>query len=180
MNATETHLHPFEKAGLGKAPFRCVGMTRKVGPIRFVGKDGLEWSVGAPGQPMGTCDFCGTGIADCFEIRSADGKDFIVGCDCVAKTCAKGERILTQVQKLARDKRNAAAKARRDAAAERSAARVAELLADEALRAKLAAKPSQHAWKAAQGGTALDDAEWLASRCGHVGRAKLIETLEKS
>lgn len=74
--------HPFEAAGLGLAPFRCIGAETRVGPIRLPG--GIE--VGAPGQPMGTCDFCGTGIAECYVIRSSDGKQFIVGCDCVAKT----------------------------------------------------------------------------------------------
>lgn len=173
----DAFLHPFEKAGLGKAPFRCVGMTRKVGPLRFVGKDGLEWSVGADGQPMGTCDFCGTGIADCYEIRSADGKEFIVGCDCVAKTCAKGERVLAEVERKAKDLKNAAARKRNAAKAEASEAELAALLSNPELRAVLASKPSAYAWKAAEGATALDDAEWLASRCGHSGRTRLIRQL---
>ena len=73
-------LHPFEISGLGLAPFRFVGFERKVGPINLA--DGL--TIGAAGQPMGMCDHCGQGIANCFSIKSSDGKTFIVGSDCVA------------------------------------------------------------------------------------------------
>jgi hypothetical protein len=175
---TATHIHPWEKAGLGKAPFRWMGVSRKVGPVRIIDKDGLEWQIGAPGQPMGTCDFCGQGIAECHAIRSADGKDFTVGCDCVRKVYVKGERVLTQVEKASRDLRNEKARKRCAAKADESKAELAALMADESLRAKLAAKPSAYAWKAAQGGTALDDAEFLAGGCGHTGRVKLIKSLK--
>lgn len=67
-------IHTFEQAGLGKAPFRFVGMFEKRGPIPC--PDGTM--IGAPGQPMGTCDFCGNGIAQCCQIESADGKIFVV------------------------------------------------------------------------------------------------------
>jgi hypothetical protein len=55
-------VHIFERAGLAKAPFRYVGSTYRVGPIRFIDK-GVEVRVGSPGQPMGTCDYFG-GRAD--------------------------------------------------------------------------------------------------------------------
>lgn len=173
-----TTIHPWEKAGLGKAPFRWMGVSRKVGPIRIIDKDGLEWMIGAEGQPMGTCAFCGQGIAECHKIRSADGKDFTVGCDCVAKVHAKGERVLADAQNASRKLRNAQARKRNAAKADDSAAELEALLTDPSLRAKLAAKPSAYAWKAAEGATALDDAEWLASRCGHTGRVKLIKQLK--
>lgn len=69
-------MHVFEKAGLGKAPFRCVGLTEKV----------YQSCQGAPVQPGGSCDYCGTGIRWCFDIRSADGKRFVVGSSCVERT----------------------------------------------------------------------------------------------
>ena len=75
-------LHPFEAAGLGKAPFIYVGMEHKIGPITMA--DGIT-QIGSPGQPMGSCDYCGKGIAYCYSIKSADGKRFVVGSDCVAK-----------------------------------------------------------------------------------------------
>lgn len=92
--AEVARVHPFEKAGLGKAPFRCVGVETKVGPI--VTPDGT--TIGSPGQPMGSCQYCGTGISDCFWIVSADNKRFYVGCDCVRKTADEGSTLLTQVE----------------------------------------------------------------------------------
>lgn len=82
-----TKIHPWEALGLGRAPFRCLGVERRVGPIRQYDANGEPTGLecGAPGQPMGTCDACGMGIADCYLIRSADRKNFIVGCDCAMK-----------------------------------------------------------------------------------------------
>lgn len=74
-------VHVFEAAGLGKAPYRFLGVQTKVGPITM--PDGGQ--VGAPGQPMGTCQYCGTGIKDCYYLRSTDGREFYVGCDCIRK-----------------------------------------------------------------------------------------------
>jgi hypothetical protein len=179
LNTEASFLHPFEKAGLGKAPFRCVGVSRKVGPIRIANPGGTVTEIGAPGQPMGWCDFCGAGIADCYEIRSADGKSFVVGCDCVAKVCAKGERILDEVQRMARDARNAAARVRAAKKDKAVRARLAELLARPGFRASLESKPSAYAWKAAEGATAWDDLEWLVNQCGAAGTARLVKRLEK-
>jgi hypothetical protein len=67
--------HPFEKAGLGYAPFRCVGCRENWFEMPGFGR-----------KPGGTCDYCGTGILYEFVIKSADGKSFVVGCDCVRKT----------------------------------------------------------------------------------------------
>lgn len=78
-------IHVFEAAGLGKAPFRVLGVECKVGPIRYE-RNGVEVQVGSPGQPMGCCAYCFTGIMECWSIRSADGKVFDVGCECVRKT----------------------------------------------------------------------------------------------
>jgi hypothetical protein len=68
-------VHPFERAGLGKGPFRCIGMTENWYPLG----DGTS-------KPGGSCDFCGTGIAYQYLIRSSDGKQFKVGIDCVGRT----------------------------------------------------------------------------------------------
>lgn len=107
-NAEPNTIHPFEAAGLGLAPFKLIGFDRKVGPIKM--EDGTE--VGAPGQPMGTCDFCGTGIADCYRIKSSDLKTFVVGCDCVLKLGRSDNRLVGEVKrkKLALDRAKRAAK----------------------------------------------------------------------
>lgn len=67
--------HPFEKAGLGKAPFRCIGVEEMV----FTMPGGYSKAGGA-------CQYCGTGIRWAFQIKSSDGAHFHVGCDCVEKT----------------------------------------------------------------------------------------------
>jgi hypothetical protein len=129
-----TQIHKFEAAGLGKAPFRCVGMVQRVGPIRSY-INGCTVEVGAPGQPMGCCKFCGQGIKDCFIIRSADGREFDVGCDCVAKTGDAGMKKVTDkiVAGLRREQRHAREGVK--------LAELAALMADPNTRAVLAARP---------------------------------------
>ena len=68
--------HPFEVAGLGKAPFRVLGAAERLFQV-------------APGEPVragGCCRYCGTGIRYACVIRSSDGRTFDVGRECVHKT----------------------------------------------------------------------------------------------
>jgi len=95
---TTDKMHPFEKAGLGKAPFKFIGYSYEVGPITLA--DGVT-QVGAPGQPMSSCDYCCNGIANVYRIKSADGKIFKVGCDCVDKLYGDTNKTSSM---LARDK----------------------------------------------------------------------------
>lgn len=96
-----TTIHPFEERGLGLAPFSFAGLSEKV----YVACQG------APEQPAGICDYCGTGIRYCCHIVSNDGKEFIVGCDCVRKLDRDDNRLVSdmdrQVAKLEKSKRNA-------------------------------------------------------------------------
>ena len=153
-------MHPFEKAKLGKAPFRFVGAERKVGPYRYTTKCGLEVQVGAPGQPMGTCDYCGQGIAVCCQIVSSDGKRFEVGTSCVERT---GDLVLAKKAKS--EARRQAAK-RRD---EKITAELDELIATKAQA--LAAIPSPNERRAEKGETLLDGARWYRANAGANGRA---------
>lgn len=82
-------MHPFEIAGLGKAPFRCVGMEEKF----------ITHPTGTT-QAAGTCDYCGTGIRYCYQIQSFDGKGFKVGCDCVGKISRSDNRLLSEVEAI--------------------------------------------------------------------------------
>jgi hypothetical protein len=84
--------HPFEGAGLGKAPFRLIRSTR---------------------QPKSCCDYCGTAIALEFWIMGTDGRTFKVGSDCVLKTADAGlahhvERELRVIRKAQTVTRKAA------------------------------------------------------------------------
>lgn len=88
-------VHPFEIAALGRAPFTLEGYSCEVGPKRLA--DGV--TVGASGQPMGTCDYCGRGISHVFKIRSSDGKESGVGCDCVLKIEREDNQLVSAVKK---------------------------------------------------------------------------------
>ena len=172
--STAGEVHVFEKAGLGRAPFRCVGMERKVGPIKL--GDGTE--IGAPGQPMGTCDFCGTGIADCFQIVSADGRAFVVGCDCVAKTGDGGLRKVVDA-KVA-ELRRTRDRERRQAKAAAVSAELSALLQDENVRAALRALPHPQAWRAEKGETRLDSCVWFRANAGDRGRADTLAYIKRT
>lgn len=81
-------IHPFEAAGLGKAPFKCVGYEYRT----------FQACQGAPVQVGGSCRYCGQGICHTYLIKSSDGKTFPVGSNCVEKTNSKGAKILTEIQ----------------------------------------------------------------------------------
>ena len=114
-------VHPFEESGFGKAPFRFDGVTRNwftAGP-------------GDPGKPGGSCDYCGTGIAFEFWVKSADGRRFKVGCDCIAKlsrannVAFSGDTLARDAdiarRRMERERREHLAMAKRQAAAEQFA-----------------------------------------------------------
>lgn len=156
MTNEPTMIHVFEKAGLGKAPFRVIGVEERRGPIQT----GPNTFVGAPGQPMGCCQYCFTGIVECWKIQSADGRTFIVGCDCVRKTGDKG--LKTGMAPHLLKMRHAAEKRRIDAARLR--------LADPAVRAALSAQDHPLDWRKAMGETLLHWAEWMMQNAGNAGR----------
>jgi hypothetical protein len=89
-----TATHPFTRAGLGAAPFRCVAVR-------------TNWHV-MPGfgqKPGGCCAFCSTGILYEYVIKSSDGREFVVGSDCVRRTGAEVTGFREQRLQLAREKR---------------------------------------------------------------------------
>lgn len=91
-------MHPFEHTGLGKSPFKCVGVRKNV----------YQACPGAPVQPAGTCSHCGTGIMYEYTIVGSDGSRFVVGSDCVMKTGGESEveGFRNERLKLERAKRN--------------------------------------------------------------------------
>jgi len=170
MNATT--IHKFEAAGLGLAPFRYVGCYEDRGPHRSE-INGVTVEVGAPGQPMGTCAYCGQGIALCFQIRSSDGRTFVVGSDCVEKT---GDRGLQAVKNDARKMARAAQLGREET---RIAAAQALLALDGPVARALAAKPHTHAYRASLGETQLDATRWLFECSGHSGKMRATRAVER-
>jgi hypothetical protein len=123
-----TFTHPFEKAGLGYAPFRCVGCRENWFEMPGFGR-----------KPGGSCNYCGTGILYEYVIKDKNDKTFVVGCDCVEKTGQQVEDFRKVRLQHARDRRAVKATERR---ATRQAAWEAERQARQAERAEFAA-----AWK---------------------------------
>ena len=161
QDATSTHV--FERAGLGVAPFRVVGVERRVGPITH--DSGLI--VGAPGQPMGSCEYCGQGIALCFSIKSSDGRRFIVGSECVAKAGDNG--LKRQMNPLLAKLRHESDDAR--------IAKAQRLIARDDVRAALI---DQQAPKPSKSANALDWAEWMMANAGRAGKIRVARVVEKT
>ncbi len=111
--------HPFEKAGLGKAPFRCIGYELQL----FVAYPGATPRAGA------SCDYCGTSIANVFKIKGSGPNDvtFKVGCDCVAKTADRD--LIVAVKANQKERRAVAKQARNEARAARRTSTAAERFA---------------------------------------------------
>lgn len=164
----EEQVHAFERAGLGKAPFRVVGVEVRYGPIPILDKNGhpTGGSVGAPGQPMGTCQFCSQGIAECWIIRSSDGKTFDVGCECVRKTGDAGLRKSMAPHKRKMDH------AKADARIERAKESMMDADVIHALE-------SQPAPRGSRAPNALSWVRWMmqnAGRAGMIRAARLVES----
>jgi len=163
-------VHPFERAGLGLAPFRVVGMIERRGPINTV-LGGVLVSVGAPGQPMGSCKFCGIGIAYCFVVRSSDKREFEVGSDCVARTRTE---ILPAVKRQV-------AKAERERVQARVDARVGSArvsLEREDVRAVLRARSTNYGTSTGRRQTVLAWAEWMLAHAGRKGQTLVAQRVE--
>lgn len=164
-------IHPFERAKLGMAPFRCVGWYESK----------YQACHGAPIQPGSSCDYCGQGIMLVFRITSSDGKEFKVGCDCVAKTareCAgtdaerAARKVLDQVNKI----KTAAANKRKDAVIAAARAKL------EANRASLAERTIATGSRVHPARTyernALEYFDWMFKYSGRTGKLKAAKQLE--
>lgn len=160
--------HPFERAGLGTAPFRVIGVECRTGPIRTTDPvTGITTEIGSPGQPMGCCQYCYQGISECWLVRSSDGKVFTVGCDCVRKTSDPGlKRGMAPLKTKLRKEREAARIERAEL-----------LIEDPAVRARLAEEPSPNARR--PGDTALEWASWMLLHAGNSGKLRACRLLEE-
>ena len=133
-----SEIHRFELAGLGKAPFTYTGMDQSDGS---------------------SCDYCGTGIVYQFWCKSADGKAFKVGCDCIHKHGGYGlVTLISKDERKLRYLKNQAAKARK-IARKRERLDVAKSKL-ESIKGKLSSMPHPNSYFASQGKTMLDFATW--------------------
>lgn len=164
-NSSLVGVHKFEAAGLGKAPFRFVGLSENA--ITY--PDGTT-------KAGGSCDYCSTGIRHECWVLSADGKRFKVGCNCIEKV---GDTGLLQAYKNSPEFR----KATREKAAAKYAANLAELNAlIEVNKEKLAALPHTYGFVDRATGvplTYLDHVKWCVGSCGAKGTASWLKVLKK-
>jgi hypothetical protein len=179
---TNSEVHPFEKAGLGKAPFRYIGQV----PQDICHGERLlssrDESVRFTTKPGGTCDACGTYIVDMFRIVSSDGQESVVGCDCILKVSQtvqerkKFEADLKAMKKVkaqvAAEKKKLKDKARVQAAIERL----------PFVCGRLNEQPHPNKSLASQGKTMLNYVRWMfdnAGLNGQVQAAKIVESVAK-
>lgn len=158
--------HCFEVAGLGLAPFRFIGLSDNV----ITNPDGTS-------RPGGSCDYCGNGIRHECHVKGADGRQFKVGSDCIAKVGDAGllRAFKTSPAWRAHQRKLAAAKAARVSAEVRAIV--------EANKARLAALPHPRGFTDRATGaplTALDQAEWMLANAGKAGRAGLLGWLKRA
>lgn len=163
-NTSLVRVHKFQAAGLGLAPFKFVGMSINL----FNNGDGTT-------KPGGSCDYCGSSIVNEFHVRSSDGREFKVGCDCINKV---GDEGLIKAYKTSPEFRKIQAVKR----AVKATAVTAELRAlIDANSALLASKPHSSGYTDRQTGqplTALDQYNWYFNNCGASGRASTLKGLK--
>jgi hypothetical protein len=164
--------HPFEAAGLGLAPFRFEGVEIR----ECSGQPNAQGiSIGAPGQPAGTCADCSAGIKYCCRVRSADGKRFVVGTDCIERLEANDRPLVAAVNVEMNARKREAAAARRAAKAAKDDARIeAAKAALPAVREALAAKVHPHR----PGASLADYVDWLFAHAGRSGQLRAATLVE--
>jgi hypothetical protein len=162
-------VHAFELAGLGKAPFRFLGVRENAHTI--------------PGttinKPGGSCDYCLESIRWEYRIQSADGKTFKVGCDCVAKVGDAGLRRYVDAARRNVERKQRAARAAKKASSVDS--EIAALMTDPAVTEKLASLPHPRGYSDRETGralTMLDQVTWMLENAGRAGKAKTLAAIK--
>lgn len=168
--------HPFEKTGCGKAPFKFIGCFEDRGPHKKV-VNGVTFETGSPGQPMGSCKHCGTGIAICCVIQDAEGKRFTVGSSCVEKT---DDPKLVREFKNSPERRAIQAKIRQ----ERDEKKLQELdLLVQENSELFQSLPHSRGFINRDTGKPLtfaDEVSWMLSNCGVSGKIRLLKQIKKA
>ncbi|MDD5301541.1 MAG: hypothetical protein PHS14_00415 [Elusimicrobia bacterium] len=165
---TDTKIHLFERAGLGRAPFKLVDIVIRVGPYPL----GNGSYVGAPGQPVGSCKYCGEGIATCCVIEDADGRRFDVGNICVYKHGDVG--LVAKTKKLIAKKNTEARHAREVKKIDWATAKLPEVVG------RWKADPHPYKDMAERGRTLWDWAQWMMANAGNRGKLQVAKLLEKT
>lgn len=159
-NGGVDQVHKFEKAGLGKAPYSFTGGQTMT----------FQACSGAPIQPGGSCDYCGTAIMQAFWFRSADGKSFKVGSSCVNKSGDAGMIRIVKTEERQRQRKVRHA---------RESQQIAYLKDNiEKVRGALQALPHPAEWAAKKGLTKWDWATWMLVNSGNAGKIRLLKEIK--
>lgn len=158
--------HAFEKRGLGKAPFRYIGMEHQEisNGQRVIGSvGGCEVTT----KPGSTCDYCGAYILNIFRVESADGQTFKVGCDCVCKVGDAGleKSIKDDVKKMK---------------AQREKDRIDAARVNLPLARSLMSQPHPNAYQASEGKSMWHYCEWLLKNADTAGKLRACRMIEVS
>jgi len=172
MNASNTNstVHAFEEAGLGRAPFRFTGAEDTA---EGANAEGLVNRGGMWTTPGGTCAYCGHAIVVLCHVVDADGKRFHVGSDCIAKVGDKG-MIDTVKRTIARRRTK-----KRNEATRRRIERTKELMTRDEVRKELEALGHPMQWRRDAGDSLLDWCEWMLSHGGMSAGVKVCKIVEK-
>ncbi len=116
---TETkQIHHDWESRVGKAPYRFVGCAS----IPAAGSFGLNVEgynnalrecfdlARAQGVSIGSCDICGMSLTHNYICRNAEGRGFVVGCDCVQHL--HDDRLTSEVEESERKRQRTLARAR--------------------------------------------------------------------
>lgn len=164
-------IHIFEAAGLGKAPFSFDGIQTDQD------RADIENDRMRDGKPYTTnhctsCDYCSQAIHNAYFVRSADGKRFKVGCDCIRKADDSG--LIRYVTKEESRKRSERAEAKRKAARQRELQLVAMFKSGQ-FSDQLRAMPHP---KGREGCTAFDYVDWCVdAHCVGTTVVRLLESV---
>lgn len=160
---TTATIHPFEKAGLGKAPFRYVGIEAQEisHGERVIGSVG---GCAVTTKPGGTCAYCGQYIVNMFVVESADGQRFHVGCDCIRKVdCDLSAKVDKDVKKMKKA---------------REVNRIKEARENLPQAHGLRNQPHPNPYQASQGKSLWHYAEWLFKNGGTAGKLRAARMVE--
>lgn len=117
-------LHRFEQLGLGKGPFKVVGMVSIPSPS-LAEQNPSAYNAALRNLPqgigVGTCAACGTPIMHNFIVKSADNQTHCIGSECIKKV--HDATLTTQAKEIVRKQKQEAKRELQRARAEEAYAR---------------------------------------------------------
>lgn len=158
--AAPNTVHTFELAGLGKAPFKFSHFAQ----LKY---DRAQTAY----HSGGSCDYCGTAIMNAYYIKSADGRTFKVGSDCVAKTGDAGLRKVVNKAKAQHERSLKAARALT------TAEQITAWLSDDAVVSILESYPHPRGFA---GKNLAHYCGWMLDNAGDSGRATVAAMIRRT